>query len=264
MPTSKIILPTNTFMSVAGILGQTSGGEMPGMVLYTTKGEYGEEPGEVPLLAGVSFNGTMAGHYYEAVEGGEIRPSWWSNVALGNIFSVFGPRAAEVEDHRILIEIDYEEMRVSVFEHDPSDDAPEVSFNISTVFAQGFPLEGVRRWYRDDKLTPILAQDEVEIATGASDRVLFEKGKIAQPVKLVGAWKKNLIIDYRGNRAKPAIVRAEGVPYWTGILLPSVPAEGDSLNSSPEDDTMLDFDLTKAPGYEAPPAQSVKTDDDQG
>lgn len=252
MATSKIILPTETFMSVTGILGQTSGGENPGMVLYTTKGEYGEEPGEVPLLAGVSFNGTMAGHYYESIEGGEIKPTWWSNAALQSVFAVFGPRSTEVEDHRILIEIDYETLRVSVYEHDADEVAPEVSFTIATVFDQAFPLEGIRRWYQDNNLRPILAKDEEEIDSGASDISVFEKAKLAGAIKLVGAWRKNLIIDHRGNRAKPALVRAEGVPCWTGILLPSVPELAESANSSPEDDTMLDFDITEAPGYEEP------------
>lgn len=84
--------------------GQTFGG-MPGVLLHTARGPYGDNPGLTTLLAGTSTNGPAVGHTHVPGDG-TLEPTLIATQDVPVLQSWLGPRKKTNPDHTVEISRD--------------------------------------------------------------------------------------------------------------------------------------------------------------
>ncbi|AEA27880.1 hypothetical protein Psed_5753 [Pseudonocardia dioxanivorans CB1190] len=142
-------IKTSQLIAVLQDLIRTAGNdpELPtlnAILLHTTRGHHGAEPGQVELFAGVSTNRYCVGHTYTWCSGQLSGPSLWSVRDAKNVVSVF--KAARGKDkhdvHAVEIVRSAGEI---VIREDPNLIDEGVSLAFGERDAGDFPARGVYR-----------------------------------------------------------------------------------------------------------------------
>lgn len=233
-------IETGVFIDVLQTLSATAGGgkdapELDGVFLYSQKGEYGEGPGEVDLLAGLSTTGVVSGHYYRPFESGTFDPTFWPFSAIGLVSSAFGQRAAQAEGDHVLQITQLPDNKVSIREYGSPEDGVEVNFQVGDPFS--FPVKGLKRILAGEiSQDPPRAKDDVVIKNGSTS--VWSMDTLGSMLKLSKSWKTRLVL-HKQVVGRIHRVQMEGLDNWIGAVVPPTPDEAATVNDGITVETFL-------------------------
>lgn len=234
----SFVIATETLIETLETLAATAGKESTneGVFIYSTRGAYGEEPGETDLIAGLSTNGVVSGHCYAPAEGGNLTPTFWPLSAVTLVASAFAERAAEAEDHVLRISQEVDD-RVVVFEHDAPPDGVEIRFN--ALPAADFPHAGVVRLLTGTSPGQSAigkAEDEMDIPDVEAE--MWEPAALGVLLRLAKKKRGRLLLT-RSVTNGPVSASVVGLESWAGVITPPTPKKAEEMTVVVE--TRLDF-----------------------
>ncbi|MCF7551002.1 hypothetical protein [Pseudonocardia sp. WMMC193] len=202
-------------------------GGLSGVLVHTSRGEWGVEPGEKDLLCGASTTRLVAGHTYTDCQGQLDGPSLWPVRDCQSIIAVFKSSAKADEHHTV--DVDRDGQTVTVCE-DPNLFNDGLSLSFSQMKLHDFP--GITLYQHLDRTTA----HRVEVAAGRIEEALprtdFTAGAASAFVK-VAERRKATMSWYRTHQREPILV--EIGPHYRGVLMPQrYEPEGDERRPGAE------------------------------
>lgn len=188
-------------------------GAITGVLLHTSRGAVGEEPGQTDLLCGGSTDRFVAGHTYAACTGQLDTPSLWAVRDIKSLIAVFEGPGKKDELHAV--DITRDGVLVTVRE-DPNlfDDGLRLSF--AQMSLDGFP--GVSLYRNLDRFTADAVENQAGDMVGAVPRTDLGSVQMGAFVK-VAARRKSPISIFRTHQAEPILLQI-GHEY-RGLLMPA-------------------------------------------
>ena len=212
----KVVVMTKDLISILEVLKITAEqkGEVPeinGVWLYSTRGEYGEEPGQVDLLAGMSTDYTVAGHTYVPVEGGDLGDGFF--LPLDELKAAeMRMKSVTEEEHVMEIELDPVDEMVTIREYD-KDDGFNHRFPLVEV---DFPADAVKKWVNGTS-SPL--QDEMNQPLSDGKVMVLDTQAISTIIKVAKKKKVSGIPTVKVHRgAVHSIALGDD---WRGAMLPN-------------------------------------------
>jgi hypothetical protein len=188
-------------------------GAIAGVLLHTSRGAIGDEPGQTDLLCGGSTDRFVVGHTYAACTGQFDVPTLWAARDIKSLIAVFKEPAKRDEFHAV--DITRDGVLITVRE-DPNlfDDGLRLSF--AQIPLDTYP--GVAMYRNLDRLTANVVQNSDGQLVDALPRTDLGSAQMDVFVK-IAARRKSPVQMYRTHQAEAILVQI-GHEY-RGVLLPS-------------------------------------------
>lgn len=221
---------TGQLLAVLADLVQTvdrdpDAGALGGVLLHTSRGHFGDEPGQVDLLAGASTDRRVAGHTYTWCTGQLPAPSLWSLRDVRSVLAVFKAARGRDKDDVHAVEIHASAGQVEIRE-DPN----LIDEGVSLRFAEGtlseFPARVIYRILHETPPSTMLRDG---VFVDAEPRTDLTHAALA-PFLKVAKRRGELLQLYRNHQHAPVLVQI-GDDY-RGVLIPVRPTDplGDTQN----------------------------------
>lgn len=230
MSTLRIV--TKDLVGLLGDLTHTAAsdpavGAVAGVLLHTTRGYIGADPGQTTILVGTSTTGRVAGHTYAGASG-TMEPALWQIEDVRCVVAVLKPRTRDNPDHAV--EIRVEDDHVTVAE-DPDlfGDGLTLTFGLGSI--EDYP-RSVWSVLSDVHVRPAPAGEDGPVP--AMPRTDFSPG-LFDPFVKVGKSRGALIELYRYHQRLPLLVQI-GDRYRGAILPYRWDGDGTSGGMSPSGD----------------------------
>lgn len=212
---NKVVVMTKDLIDLLSILKITceQKGKIPeinGVYIYSTRGHYGDEPGEQDLLAGISTDYSTAGHTYIQVEGGDLGGGVF--IPLDELKAIeMRMKSVEEEEHVMEISVDTVDEIVTFKEYDK--DNPFIHrFPMVDV---DFPSSAVQAWIEGSS-NPL--QDEMGVPLDDGDVMVLNTDAVSTISKVAKKLKQSGIPTVKKHRA--AVYPLELGDFWRGAMLP--------------------------------------------
>lgn len=221
---------TSTLLGVLADLVQTAdggreAGPLGAVLLHTTRGHHGAEPGALELLAGVSSDRHTAGHTYAPCAGQLVEPTLWSLRDVRAVMSVFAAARGRDPKNSHAVEIHRSAGEITIRE-DPNLIDEGVSLSFGELDAGEYPARSLYRILDTQQRTRIPAPGtppggplEWLYATPRTDLA----GARLRGFLTVARRRGELLQVYRTHQHVPVLVQIGGT--YRGVLLPWRPAE---------------------------------------
>lgn len=214
--TDKVVVMTDSLLDLLGVLKLTAEkkGESPeinGVRLYSTRGEYGEEPGQVDLLAGTSTDLKIAGHHFVPVEGGDIKDGIFLPMSdLETLEKKLG--TIDDEEHVTEIIVDSVADTVTVREYD-NPDGFKYTFQIPD--RSDYPDAAIEKWVEG---TSAPLTDDMGQTLDDGPVLVLDSVAVGILLKVARKLKVKAIPLHAGHRA--AVYPVSLGDTWRGAVLP--------------------------------------------
>lgn len=213
---SKVVVMTQDLIDLLGILKITceQKGKIPeinGVYIYSTRGEYGDEPGQQDLLAGMSTDYSTAGHSFIKVEGGDLG-SEGIFIPLDELKAIeMRMKSVDEEEHVMQISVDTVDEIVTFEEYDK--DNPFI--HRFPLVDLDFPVSAVEAWIKGSS-NPL--QDEMGVPLDDGDVMVLNTDAVSTISKVAKKLKQSGIPTVKKHRA--AVYPLELGDFWRGAMLP--------------------------------------------
>lgn len=211
------------------------GGPLAGVVLHSARGELGEAPGQVDLLAGASMNRAAAGHCYDRAEG-VLDPMLWPLADTRAVIAVLKPKAkaAKDEDEHHAVVIHRTGAMVELVE----DPGQKPLFDDGQLWRMSFALGKLDDFSRGLwDLLRATAVDQVVIDHDHGGRVRprprtdYNAAALA-PFVAVAKRRKAGIEEYRYHQRRPVLVQIGS--QYRGAILPERYPDSAKAGTAPD------------------------------
>ena len=230
----KVVVMTKDLIDLLSILKITceQKGKVPeinGVYIYSTRGAYGDEPGEQDLLAGISTDYSTAGHTYIQIEGGDLGDEGVF-IPLDELKAIeMRMKSIQEEEHVMTISVDTVDEIVTFEEYDK--DNPFIHrFPLVDV---DFPVSAVQAWLEGSS-NPL--QDEMGVPLDDGDVMVLNTDAMSTISKVAKKLKESGIPTVKKHRA--AVYPLELGEFWRGAMLPD-----ELVISNDKDDLVNDMYL---------------------
>lgn len=207
----SLTLLRDDLLKLLDVLSLTSEkkGELPefnGVYLYTTEGEYGEEPGKQTLLAGISSDSIVTGHTYVPIDGGSLNDGIFLSFPDTTSVIKFLKDQITAEEAAVKVNVSLNEVTFTEYNNPDSSKFtvvlnPDIEFPVD---AQIRRIEG--------KTQPLNSED----GTPAKDGKVIPLGKSFTQLLKIGTKLKstpNVLFEHRG-KAYPVSIGE----HWVGAI----------------------------------------------
>jgi S-DNA-T family DNA segregation ATPase FtsK/SpoIIIE len=188
-------------------------GGMPGILLHTVRGHYGDDPGQTSLLVGTSSAGRAAGHTHVPCDG-TLEPTLITVQDVSSLRSLLAPREKTDPDHSVDIHRDLSTITIQ--------EPPDLFDAGDTFTLHVGDLDTVPRL-----LWTLLAQgprDWVEPALNVRGDTLPDMPRVDLPAAVLAPFvavaklRKQDVQLYIGHPHRPILVQIG--PHYRGVLTP--------------------------------------------
>lgn len=202
-------------------------GGLAGVLVHTSRGEWGVEPGPKDLLCGASTTRVVAGHTYTECQGQLDGPSLWPVRDCQSIIAVFKQPAKADEYH--VVDVSRDGSTVTVCE-DPNLFNDGLSLSFAQMKLADFPGVGLYQLLERSTAT------RVEVSAGRLEEALPRTDLVSSAASAfvkVADRRKATMSWYRTHQREPILI--EIGPHYRGVLVPQrYEAEGDERRPGAE------------------------------
>jgi S-DNA-T family DNA segregation ATPase FtsK/SpoIIIE len=229
-------ITTGALLGVLADLVQTAdggpdGGVMGAVLLYSTRGHHGAEPGAIELLAGVSSDRYTAGHTYTPCSGQLGAPTLWSLRDVRAVLSVFKAARGKDAHNAHAVEIRRSGGEI-VIREDPNLIDEGVSLSFGELDAAEYPAPALYRLL--DAAQPsvrVSVQDGRPVTVHATPRTDLPPSRL-RGFSAVARRRGELLQLYRSHQHVPVLVQVGGT--YRGVLLPWRPVDTAGDEQAPD------------------------------
>ncbi len=187
-----------------------TGAPTASVLLHTTRGYTGDQPGQTDLLVGTSTDGFSLGHSHTPCAG-QVPPMLWPIGDVRAVLAVLKPLAKD-RDHAV--EVGPEDGKIAVAE-DPDLFGERLKLTFSGLDLADYPVDGARQLLTEVRVTP--AADGDTPAPGAAPRTDFVAGQLTPFLAI--AKRRGLMLEmFRYHQRLPIVVQIG--PEYRGVLRP--------------------------------------------
>jgi hypothetical protein len=248
---SSIKMETDDLLNLLGRLVHTASsnpddGVTAGVLLHTSRGEYGDESGRHDLLVGTSTDRLVVGHTYVPAFGQLARPTLWRINDVKAVIDTFKPRAKaankgkQKDEHDYFVHITIDGDHVTVSEDDDLlEDGFKLSFHQADLdeyprsLWRSISQLGDAHFVRGDG-TEIPVANRTDI--GAPRLAPFNKvsGMVGEPLQLYRTHQNRYVLVQIGDHYRGAIApirwndgtnSSEGTEPSADVHAPDMPPE---------------------------------------
>jgi len=236
---TRFTIQTRKLLGLLDDLITTAGNQVDeptfnGIHISSARGAWGEEPGDVDLLVGISANGEVVGNTW--VPGiGSIDAGFWALINVKNIKYVFNPLAKRHDkengiDDPHMVNIIVKDGFVTIFE-ETSDEPTELQFPVED---NDFPLSGMVKWINGESANTPKDEDGNDAEDGALTVWTPALGLFLG----VARRRKEFLRLYSPDHSAK-IHTAQIGESWRGAIKPNVPKNGTIDVDKPDSDFFL-------------------------
>lgn len=231
------------------------------LLLHTSRGHWGGEPGETDLLCGASTTGSVAGHTYVMCSGQLASgPSLWAVRDAKSVIAVFAKPSKKDEMHAV--DVHREGSMITVSE-DPTLLADGLKLSFAEVSLGDYPGPGVYRLLERRTATLIAGVAGVEIPAAPRTDLYPER---LEAFTKVAARRKTTVQLYRTHQSE--VVHVQVGDFYRGVLVPTGYEPQEENTYPPADvhapdlhDLERRIEVAKQPTTPAPAAAPAAGDD---
>ncbi len=189
-------------------------GYLCAVLLHTGRGHYGDEPGALDLLCGISTTGSIVGHSYVSCSGQLAGgPSLWAVRDVRSVLAVFKGPGKKDEMHAV--DITREGPMVTVTE-DPNLFTDGLRLSFAEMDVLEYPAVGAYRSIDRATATILVGPTGREIPASARTDVYADR---LDPFAKVAARRKAPVQMYRTHQQEPVMVQVGD--FYRGVLIPT-------------------------------------------
>lgn len=211
-----------------------------GVHIITTRGYWGEDPGEVSLLVGTSTNGYVVGHTWTLCNG-SLPAMVWAVHDCKAVVGLFKPLATKDKNHTVDITIDDKTLIIAE-SPDLFDGGTELRFDVSD--ADDFPITRMARILGGDPM-PIPVDDQGDPRPD-TPRTTWSDAAL-EPLLKIAKNRKEQIHMFRTHSLQ--LHRVQIGPRWVGAVAPSRAFDHDDEDKPNTDtnfgDSVITDDVTE-------------------
>lgn len=208
-----------------------------GIHIRTTRGYWGEDPGEVALLVGTSTNGHTVGHTWTLCNG-ELPALVWPLADCRMVIACLKPIAAANKLHTVTISKDGKSIIIAE-SPDLFDGGTELRFD--GIDAEEFPIEKLARILTGGTLPTPMDEERNPVADSA--RTTWVSDALEPLLKIANRRKEQLHL-FRIHSLQ--LHRAQIGPRWIGAVAPSRPYGHDDPDKPNADTNFGDSVITES------------------
>jgi len=236
---SRFTIETKKLLSILDDLVLTSSPAIDeptfnGVYIYSSRGPWGEEPGDVDLFVGLSSTGEVSGNTWTPGVG-EIEEGFWSLLNVKNIKFVFSPlqkkQDKENKEDPHMVDIIVSGGFVTVVEND-KEEPTELQFPIEN---SDFPVDGIKKIIKGETSTIVPKNEEGNDVTNGA--LTLWTPALGQMIS-ISKRRKELLRLYRPDHSSSVHVAQIG-DTWRGAIKPYIPDEEVMDVNAPDSDLFI-------------------------